>query len=93
MSTRLYSLIALLALVAGVGVTLSARALEPESSPCNKSENTAERPNEETACAREDSQSGSNSNSASTAPARDENKPAKPAKQRPAWPPPSEFIA
>lgn len=97
MSSRLTSLLAALALVAGVGVSLSARTLEPGTTTCGRPEKTLDRPAEETASAREDASSGNSGggggNANNSAPARDEAKPAKPAKQRPAWPPPSELIA
>ncbi len=85
MKIRLTSFLAVLALVAGVSASLSARNLEPGSSACSKPEKNAERPAEESANARDDEQAAP--------PPREEGKPAKPSKQRPAWPPPSELIA
>lgn len=85
MKIRLTSILAVLALVAGVVGSLSARNLESANAGCSRPEKTAERPAEESADVREEAPPAP--------PAREESKPAKPTRQRPAWPPPSELIA
>lgn len=86
MNSRQPLLFAAVLLLASTGVTLSARTNDPAST-CGKSDKPAEQPAESASTV-----SGSRDDNPA-APARDESKPQKPARQRPAWPPPSELIA